>query len=131
MENDFWLNLASKDLKKSKEFFTKIGFKINERHSAPHMISMMIGTKEVILNLFLESDMQSYSQNTISDPSESTEILFSHGAKSRLEVDQLAELQTDVMDETGVFIHAMPFPAGAWAERTPLMHEIRCEGLDL
>jgi predicted lactoylglutathione lyase len=91
MENDFWLNLASKDLKKSKEFFTKIGFKINERQSAPHMVSMIIGTKEIILNLFLESDMQSYSQNTVSDPSESTEILFSLGVKSRSEVDQLAE----------------------------------------
>ena len=47
------------------------------------------------------------------------------------EVDRLAELQTDVMDRTGVFVHVMPFPAGAWTERTPLMHEIRCDGFAL
>ena len=47
------------------------------------------------------------------------------------EVDQLVEVELDVMDEIGASIHALPFPAGAWAERTPLMHEIRREGLDL
>jgi predicted nucleotidyltransferase len=35
------------------------------------------------------------------------------------EVDRLAEIQTDIMDETDAFVHAMPFPAGAWAERPP------------
>ena len=40
-------------------------------------------------------------------------------------------LATDILTETGAFIHAMPYPAGAYRERTPLMHEIRREGLDL
>ena len=48
-----------------------------------------------------------------------------------IEVDRLAEIQTDMLDETDAFIHAMPFPAGAWAERTPLMHDIRSEGREL
>jgi predicted nucleotidyltransferase len=47
------------------------------------------------------------------------------------EADRLADLATDVMDETGAFIHAMPYAAGAYRERTPLMHEVRREGLDL
>ena len=48
-----------------------------------------------------------------------------------VEVDRLTEIELDIMDDTGAVIHAIPFPAGAWAERTPLMHEIRREGLDL
>lgn len=47
------------------------------------------------------------------------------------EADRLADLATDVLEETGAFIHAMPYPAGAYRERTPLMHEVRREGLDL
>ena len=47
------------------------------------------------------------------------------------EADRIANAATEVMDETGAFVHAMPYPAGAWRERTPLMHEIRREGRDL
>lgn len=32
---------------------------------------------------------------------------------------------------TGVFFDAEPYPAGAYRNRTPLMHVIRHEGLDL
>jgi predicted nucleotidyltransferase len=32
---------------------------------------------------------------------------------------------------SGHLIHAMPYRAGAYAERTPLMHEIRQDGIDL
>jgi predicted nucleotidyltransferase len=47
------------------------------------------------------------------------------------EADRIAEITSQLMDDTGAFIHAMPYRAGAWNERTPLMHEIRHEGLDL
>jgi uncharacterized protein len=58
--------------------------------------------------------------------------VFLHGVADRsLEVHRLAEIQTDMLDETDAFFHAIPFPAGAWTERTPLMHEIRSEGRDL
>jgi predicted nucleotidyltransferase len=47
------------------------------------------------------------------------------------ELDRLADLSTDFLDETGEFIHAMPYRAGSYEERTPLMHEIRADGIDL
>lgn len=47
------------------------------------------------------------------------------------ELDRLADLGTDILYETGEFIHAMPYGAGSYAERTPLMHEIRSDGVDL
>ena len=47
------------------------------------------------------------------------------------EVRRLAALETDILAETGAFIHAMPYRAGSYRERTPLMHEIRREGVDL
>jgi len=47
------------------------------------------------------------------------------------EFDRLARLETDIILNTGAVVHAMPYLAGAYNERTPLMHEVRREGLDL
>jgi predicted nucleotidyltransferase len=47
------------------------------------------------------------------------------------EMDRLAAIETDLLDETGAFVHAMPFRAGAWQERSPLMGAIRRDGIDL
>src|SRR5260370_24281517 len=46
------------------------------------------------------------------------------------EFHRLADLRTDILAETGMFIEARPFRAGAYRERSPLMHEIRREGVD-
>lgn len=47
------------------------------------------------------------------------------------ELDRLAILRVDFLDETGAFFDAKPYPEAEYAERTPLMHEIRREGLDV
>ncbi len=47
------------------------------------------------------------------------------------ELRRLADLRVKFIDETGVFFDAKPYPAGAYRDRSPLMHEIRREGLDL
>jgi predicted nucleotidyltransferase len=47
------------------------------------------------------------------------------------EADKIALAAMNVFDETGVLIHAMPYREGAYQERTPLMHEVRREGIDL
>jgi predicted nucleotidyltransferase len=47
------------------------------------------------------------------------------------ELHRLADLSTYIIDETGELVHAMPYRAEAYNERTPLMREIRLEGIDL
>lgn len=47
------------------------------------------------------------------------------------ELHRLADLSTHIIEETGEFVHAMPYAAGSYNERTPLMREIRREGIDL
>jgi predicted nucleotidyltransferase len=47
------------------------------------------------------------------------------------EAKRLAELETDILYDTGVVINALPFEAGAWRERTGLMLDLRNEGRDL
>lgn len=47
------------------------------------------------------------------------------------ELDRLADLRVRFLDETGAFFDAKPYPATAWRDATPLMHEIRRDGLEL
>lgn len=48
------------------------------------------------------------------------------------EMNRLADLGTEILYDTGEFIHAMAYRAGSYNdERMPLMHEIRIDGIDL
>ncbi len=47
------------------------------------------------------------------------------------ESGRLAEIETDILYDTGAVINALPFSAGAYSARTPLMQELRRDGVDL
>jgi predicted nucleotidyltransferase len=47
------------------------------------------------------------------------------------ELDRLAALRVRFFDETGAFFDAKPYARAAYGEYSPLMHEIRREGLIL
>ena len=47
------------------------------------------------------------------------------------ELDRLAALRVQFLDETGAFFDAKPYSTTAYLEHTPIMHEIRQEGRDL
>jgi len=47
------------------------------------------------------------------------------------EAGTIAEIEADILIETGVVINALPLQAGSYRERTALMQELRRDGLDL
>ena len=47
------------------------------------------------------------------------------------EMARIAEIETDILYDTGAVINALPLQAGSYRERTGLMQELRREGLDL
>jgi uncharacterized protein len=47
------------------------------------------------------------------------------------ELHRLADLRVDFIDDTGAFFDTKPFSISSYNERTPIMHEIRRDGLDL
>jgi uncharacterized protein len=58
--------------------------------------------------------------------------VFLRGLKDRwAEMDKIAVVATDILKQTGAVISALAYPERAYNERSPLMHEIRREGLDL
>jgi uncharacterized protein len=49
----------------------------------------------------------------------------------RKEAGRIAEIEADILAETGVVINTMPLQAGSYRDRTGLMRELRGDGLDL
>ena len=47
------------------------------------------------------------------------------------EIARLVNLGDGILMDTGAFISAIPFPEGAYRERTGFMAEVRREGVDL
>ncbi len=88
----FWLNLPVKDIKRSREFFTKLGFKFNPNNgNTDHSICLLIGEKEVVVMMFDEPTFKGFTNNEITSTKQSTEVLLSIDAQSKEEVDEMVE----------------------------------------
>jgi predicted nucleotidyltransferase len=59
--------------------------------------------------------------------------VFLEGLSSRWhEFRRLADIELEILDRTGAFVHAMPYPAGSWRDpSSPLRYELRNDGLEL
>jgi uncharacterized protein len=59
-------------------------------------------------------------------------FLHNYTPGTSTELYRLADLSTALLNETGAFVHAMPYPAGFYSDpRMPLMYAIRAEGINL
>lgn len=47
------------------------------------------------------------------------------------EIKRLSQITADIITDTGELVSALPYPAGSYDERTPLMHEVRRDGVIL
>lgn len=88
----FWINLPVRDINKSKEFFTKLGFPFKEgQGSGTNSACMLLGDSNVVCMLFDEpSFMQCISSDT-GIARNATEVLLSIDAQSKEEVDEMVE----------------------------------------
>jgi len=91
MTKEIWLNLPVKDVNKSKEFFGKIGFSLNEKHTGGDMVCFEVGTKKITVLFFAEETFKGFTKNEISDTKAGSEVLISFDAESREEVDETAQ----------------------------------------
>lgn len=111
MNGSLWLNLPSKDLPRAKKFFTELGFEMDKAHEAPHMVSMILGSNRVIVNLFPDELIQKFmGGQAVTDTQKSNEILFSLGTDSPAEVDALTKRAL----AAGATIYANPGWTDGW-----------------
>jgi uncharacterized protein len=58
--------------------------------------------------------------------------VFLHGLVDRqAEISRLLHIERATLADDGPIFDIVPLPAGAWADRTTFMHELRREGIDL
>lgn len=101
MTKEIWLNLPVKDINKSKEFYTNIGFTLQENQPCAEMCGFYIGEKNMSVMLVEEETFKGFAQNPVSDAKTATEILISFDADSREAVDETA---SKVFDAGGTII---------------------------
>ena len=110
MIKQIWLNLPVKNIEKSKQFFSKIGFSFNEEYSNENSACMLVGDQNFVVMLFEESLFGNFVQNTIADTQTHSEMLISIDAESRNEVEELAQK----VEEAGGVLFAKPAENQGW-----------------
>jgi predicted lactoylglutathione lyase len=85
-----FVNLPVKDLAKTNEFWTKLGFSFNEQFSDENA-SCMIISDDAYAMLVVEPFFQGFTQKEIADTSKSSEVIVGLSAESREQVDDLAD----------------------------------------
>jgi uncharacterized protein len=58
-------------------------------------------------------------------------VFINHLGPLSSELDRLADLETDILYNTGAVVNVLPFAARAYRDRTGFMAELRRDGLDL
>jgi hypothetical protein len=110
MTKQFWLNLPVKDLARSREFFTQLGFNFNERHGQSNMVSLALGDGGTLVNLFAEATFSGFAAAAVADASRAAEVLLSLDAQSRDEVDTIASRAK----AAGATVFCEPTPVQGW-----------------
>lgn len=90
MAKDFWLNLPVKDIKKSKAFFTQLGFQFNNQYVNDTSACLLVGEKNIVVMLFEEPAFKGFISGDIADAKQGAEVLLSFDAQSKEEVDEIA-----------------------------------------
>ncbi len=92
MTKDLWLNLPVKDVKRSKEFFTKMGFSFNTQYgNGEDSACLIVGDKNTVVMLFKDDSFKKFTRSEIADAKHSNEVLISISAESPEEVDEMAK----------------------------------------
>jgi uncharacterized protein len=83
-----FVNLPVKDLNKTIDFFTKLGFKFNPQFTDENATCMIVG-EDIFVMLLVEKFFKTFTKKEISDTSKSTEVIVALSVEGREKVDQM------------------------------------------
>ncbi|MCW3795197.1 VOC family protein [Paenibacillus sp. LS1] len=89
-----FVNLPVRDLKKSVEFFTKVGFEFNANFTDESATCMIIG-ENIYAMLLVEERFQSFISKKISNAADTTEVIVALSVDSREQVDVIVQAALD------------------------------------
>lgn len=94
MAKQVFLNLPVKNLNKSIEFFTKLGFTFNPQFTDETATCMII-SDNIFAMLLTEKKFREFTRKEIADAKKTTEVLIAIDAESREKVDEMVKTAAD------------------------------------
>lgn len=94
MSQKIFVNLPVKDLNRSIEFFTKLGYSFNPKFTDQNATCMIV-SDEIYVMLLTEQFFKTFTNKEISDAKKSTEVLISLTADNKEEVNEFMKKALD------------------------------------
>jgi uncharacterized protein len=94
MITNIFVNLPVKDLNKTVEFFTKLGFAFNPQFTDENATCMIVGENMFVM-LLVEKYFKTFTKKEITDTTKNTEAIVALSAQSKEEVDQVIKKVID------------------------------------
>ena len=88
MATKIFVNLPVKDLNKSVDFFTKLGYSFNPQFTNEKATCMII-SEDIYVMLLVEKFFKTFTKKEITDASKSTEAIICLSADSKDAVDEM------------------------------------------
>lgn len=88
MATQIFVNLPVKDLDKSVDFFTKLGYSFNPQFTDENATCMLV-SENIFVMLLVEKYFKTFTPKEICDTSKNTEALVALSFDSRAEVDAM------------------------------------------
>lgn len=101
--NQIYVNFPVKDVQKTKEFWTKLGFSINEQFSDDKAACVMINEGSIYIMFLVEDYFRTFIDRPVA-PANTTQVLVSIGLSRREEVDRVVNTAL----ENGAYQHEEP-----------------------
>ncbi|WES99377.1 VOC family protein [Chryseobacterium arthrosphaerae] len=101
--NQIYVNFPVKDVQKTKEFWTNLGFPVNEQFSDDKAACVMINEDSMYIMFLAEEYFRSFIDRPVA-PANTAQVLVSIGLNSREEVDRVVNTAL----ENGAYQHEEP-----------------------
>jgi uncharacterized protein len=90
MSTQIFVNLPVRDLDKSVEFFTKLGYEFNQQFTDENATCMLVG-ENIFVMLLVEKYFKTFTPKEICDTTQYSEVLVALSFESREAVDEIVD----------------------------------------
>lgn len=94
MKTNLFVNLPVKNLDRSVDFFTKVGFTFNPQYTDEKGTCMVIG-EDIYVMLLAQEYFRTFTKKQVYDAAKGTEVILALSAESREKVDEIVHRATD------------------------------------
>lgn len=94
MNTQIFVNLPVKDLDKSVEFFTQLGYSFNPQFT-DETATCMIVSDTIFVMLLTHEKFKQFTPKVICDATKNTEVLVCLSCESRADVDEMVRIAVD------------------------------------